>query len=263
MGAEGIIPVMNMNDNCNGWGNGNGWGALVGGAVGGAVGSAWNGNRWNNNGGNCGCGCSGSNFGQELLMDNLTALGANVNSIGRDQMLQTAGIQSTLCQGFAGVNATVNNVAAQAAQNQSRTEAAVLTTGLNGQLEQKNNTIAQLQASHAAEVQGMRSSFDLISAIKECCCTTNRNIEVQSCAIQEAVHREGEATRAQAAQIEKDHLLRELCSKDAKIGQLENQAFSTQLAQQTLSANQGSMNQMLATILNAIPKTAASGGAAA
>lgn len=240
MASDGIVPVMEMNPNGGnyGWGSGNGWGALVGGAVGGAVGSAWNGGRWNNGG----CCNGGQNHTETIVMDTLSSIGNNVNSIGRDQMLQTAGIQNAMCQGFYGVNSAVNAAAAQAAQNQSRTEAAVLTTGLNGQIQQKDNTIAQLQAAHSAEVQGMRNTFSLEQSISNCCCTTNRNIEVQGCETRQAIHAEGEATRALIAQQEKEQLLRELCSKDAKITQLENQQFTT-----------ASLNAQLAAILAKLP----------
>lgn len=224
MASDGIVPVMNMGrgGDC-GWGDG--WGAGVGGAIGAFVGSAWNGNRWGNNA-----------QGDNMLMDSLSGARSDINSIGRDQMLQTAGIQSSLCQGFSGVNATVNNVAAQIAQNQSRTEAAVLTTGLQGQIQQKDNTIAQLQAQHASEVQGMRNAFSLEQSISSCCCTTNRNIETQGCETRQAIHAEGEATRALIAQLDRERLLRESCAKDAKIAQLETQQFSTRLASESVTA---------------------------
>lgn len=224
MATDGIVPVMEMNRNNGdcGWSNGNGWGALVGGAVGGAVGSAWNGNRWGNNNGNCGC-----NNGLGVVMDGISGIRDEVGSIGRDQMLQTGGIQSALCQGFAGTVAAVNAAASQAAQNQSRTEAAVLTTGLQGQIEQKNNTIAALQAQHAAEVQGLNNTFKLEKSISDCCCTTNRNIETQGCETRAEIARQGQLTRDLIEKNAKEQLLRELCAKDAKITQLENQAFTT------------------------------------
>lgn len=255
MATDGIVPVMpvgNCNDN-NGWG-GNGWGALVGGAVGAWAGSAWNGNRWNGNG----CNGNVAAFGETFIMDNLSGLSNNVNSIGRDQMLQTAGIQNALCQGFAGVNATVNNVAAQAAQNQSRTEAAVLTTGLQGQIQQKDNTIFGLQASHQAEIQGMQNAFALQSAISNCCCETNRNIERQGCETRAVIADEGCKTRALIEKIERDTLLRENCADKAKIAQLEGQQFSTKLNQEI----QTSLGQMLSAILAKLPATTATAPAA-
>ena len=140
-------------------------------------------------------------------MESLTTMRSDVDSIGRDQLMQVANLGGQLCEGFGRTISSVQNVAAQLAQGQSRTEAAVLTTGLQGQLQQKDNTIAQLAATHANEVQGMRNTFDIVSSQKDCCCTTkqlisdcccetNRNIERQGCETRGAIHAEGEATRA-------------------------------------------------------------------
>lgn len=256
MANDGIIPVMDMNPygnrNCDGWG-GNGWGAAVGGAIGAWAGSAWNGNRWGN-----GPAGSATAFGETFIMDSLTGARSDINAIGRDQMLQTAGIQSSLCQGFSGVTAAVNTAAGQIANGQTRTEAAVLTTGLQGQIQQKDNTIFQLNAAHSAEVQGMRNTFDLKSAISDCCCTTNRNIEQQGCQTRATIMAEGAATRELINKIERDALLRENCADKAKIAQLESQQFCTKVAQESVVATQNTMGQMLNTILSHMPKQTAS-----
>lgn len=263
-GLQPVLPIGN-NGNCDGWGSG--WGALVGGAVGGAVGSAWNGNRWNN--GNCG----GGGCGDQYIMDTLTTMRTDVNSIGRDNLLQTSGVQSAMCQGFGGINASVERVGAQLAQGQCRTEAAVLTTGLQGQIQQKDNTIFQLNSSHAAEVQGMRNTYDLKSSIDGCCCETNRNIERQGCQTREvllaegcatrtAIHTEGEATRAMIAKLEREQLLRENAAQAAKIGQLESQQFSSALVAGQSQVLRNDMQGMLNTIINhmSYKATATTGG---
>lgn len=51
-----------------------------------------------------------------------------------------------------GIATEIANLGSQLSQGQCRTEAAVLTTGLNGQIQQKDNTIAQLNAAHAVEM---------------------------------------------------------------------------------------------------------------
>lgn len=95
---SGLIPTFDVNggNNCNGgWGN---WGgALIGGAIGGAVGAGWNGNR----NGCCNTGCC--NNGDQYVMDTLTTMRTDINSIGRDNLMQTAAVQSAICQGFGGV----------------------------------------------------------------------------------------------------------------------------------------------------------------
>lgn len=266
---EGLQPTFDINGNNDGWGNG--WGALVGGAVGGAVGAAWNGNRWNT--GNCGNGCSCNN-GANFIMDTLTTMRTDINSIGRDGMLQTAGLQNALCQGFGGVNAAVERVGGQLAAGQSRTEAAVLTTGLQGQIQAKDNTIFSLNAAHANEIQGMRNTFDIVSsqkdcccqtqrAISDCCCETNRNIERQGCDTRAAIHSEGEATRALISQLDRERLLRESAAKDAKIAQLEAQGFNSTLAAGTQQQMRNDMQGMLTTILGHLALRNGTGNGAA
>ena len=259
---EGLQPTFDINGNNNGWGNG--WGALVGGAVGGAVGAGWNrNNNWNN--GNC-CNPCCNNGSNQFLMDTLTTMRTDVDSIGRDQLMQVANLGSQLCEGFGRSISSVQNIAAQLAQGQSRTEAAVLTTGLNNQISQKDNVIAQLGAAHANEVQGLRNTFDIVSsqkdcccqtqrAIDKCCCETNANITQQGCDTRAAIHAEGEATRALLNQLDRERILRESCAKDAKIAQLEAQTFNTGLQQSAMQQSRSDMQSMLSTILSAISAT--------
>lgn len=258
---EGLQPTFDINGNNNGWGNG--WGALVGGAVGGAVGAGWNRNNWNN--GNC-CNPCCNNGANQFLMDTLTTMRTDVDSIGRDQLMQVANLGSQLCEGFGRSISSVQNIAAQLAQGQSRTEAAVLTTGLQNQISQKDNVIAQLGATHANEVQGLRNTFDIVSsqkdcccqtqrAIDKCCCETNANITQQGCDTRAAIHAEGEATRALLNQLDRERILRESCAKDARIAQLEAQTFNTGLQQSAMQQSRSDMQSMLSTILSAISAT--------
>lgn len=260
---DGLQPTFDINGcNNNGWGNG--WGALVGGAVGGAVGAGWNrNNNWNN--GNC-CNPCCNNGSNQFLMDTLTTMRTDVDSIGRDQLMQVANLGSQLCEGFGRSISSMQNIAAQLAQGQSRTEAAVLTTSLNNQISQKDNVIAQLGAAHANEVQGLRNTFDIVSsqkdcccqtqrAIDKCCCETNANITQQGCDTRAAIHAEGEATRALLNQLDRERILRESCAKDAKIAQLEAQTFNTGLQQSAMQQSRSDMQSMLSTILSAISAT--------
>lgn len=210
---------VNGNNNNNGWGNG--WGGLIGGAIGGAFGSGWGNNNRNNNGNCC---------GDQFIMDSITSMRSDLNSIGRDQLMQSAAGQSAMCQGFGGVNATVERVGAAQALGQARTEAAVLTVGYQGQLAAKDNT------------------FAIVSSQKDCCCATQRLVEREGCETRGAIHAEGEATRALIAQNAKEQLLRELAAKDAKIAALESQQFQTGLS---LAAQ----NTLLQHIRSFIPAT--------
>lgn len=267
---SGLMPTFDVNggNNCNGDGWGNWGGALIGGAVGGAVGSAWGGNRWGNNGGQC-CGGNGA-YGDLFLMDAVSNMRNEVGSVGRDQLMQTAGLQSTMCQGFGGVNASVDRVGATLAAGQCRTESAVLTTGLQGQIQQKDNTIFQLNASHAAEVQGMRNAYELKSSIDGCCCATNANIERQGCQTREVllaegcatratIDRQGQETRALIAQLDRERLLRESAAKDAEIASLKAQQFNSALA---ANSAQQCRNDLNAAMTNIIGHMAVIGGRA-
>lgn len=264
----GLQPVIDLNGN-NNCGVGNWGGALIGGAIGGAVGSAWNrSGNWNNGG--CCNPCCGNN-GDRYLMDTLTTMRTDVDSIGRDQLMQVANLGGQLCEGFGRSIASMQNIGAQIAQGQSRTEAAVLTTGLQNQISQKDNVISQLGATHQNEVQSLRNTFDIVSSqkdcccstkqlISECCCETNRNIERQGCETRTAIHEEGEATRALISQLDRERLLRESSAKDAKIAQLEAQQFNTALASNAAQQNRNDMNAMLTTILTHIAAKSSSTG---
>lgn len=121
------LPVsysLNSGDNGNNW-----WGDFIGAAIGGAAGAAWG--RGNNNGccGNGGGGCCNNN--DQFIMDTLTTMRTDVNGIGRDQLIQTQQIGQGICQGFGGIATEIENLGSQLSQGQCRTEAAVLTTGLN------------------------------------------------------------------------------------------------------------------------------------
>lgn len=256
---EGLVPTFDMNQN-NGWGNG--WSALIGGAIGGALGTNWN--RNNCNTGNC---CNPCNNGaNQYLMDSLTTMRTDVDSIARDQLMQTANLGSQLCEGFGRTIAANQNTSAQILQNQSRTEAAILTSGLQTQISQKDNAINQLNATHANEVQGLRNTFDIVTSQKDCCCETqrlleqccyktNQNISEQGCETRTAIHAEGEATRALLNQLDRERILRESAAKDAAIATLQAQQFNTNLAQQSMQQNRSDMQTMLNTILSAIAAT--------
>lgn len=256
---EGLVPTFDMNQN-NGWGNG--WSALIGGAIGGALGTNWN--RNNCNTGNC---CNPCNNGtNQYLMDSLTTMRTDVDSIARDQLMQTANLGSQLCEGFGRTIAANQNTSAQILQNQSRTEAAILASGLQTQISQKDNAINQLNATHANEVQGLRNTFDIVTSqkdcccetqrlLEQCCCKTNQNISEQGCETRTAIHAEGEATRALLNQLDRERILRESAAKDAAIATLQAQQFNTGLAQQSMQQNRNDMQTMLNTILSAIAAT--------
>ena len=103
-----------------------------------------------------------------------------------------ASIQSTLCQGFSGVNQTINNTAAAAAlqsSNQTSNIIAAITNG-NAALSNKidQNTISALQTENArlyADKSNLLQSIGIDSKIcgleKElasCCCNTQNTLNM-------------------------------------------------------------------------------------
>lgn len=165
-------------------------------------------------------------------MDSLSGARSDINSIGRDNLMQTAGVQNALCQGFGGVNATVERTALgqqiTATQGFSGLNTAILTSSMQGQLAAKD-------AQRSIDNQG---------------CQTRETILAEGCATRGAIHQEGEATRALIAQIDRERLLREMNAKDAEIASLKAQNFNTALANNNAAQTRADMQSMLNTILN-------------
>lgn len=203
---EGLMPTFDVNGNNGNGGWGNWGGALIGGAIGAAFGSGWNNNNRN---GNCGSGC-----GDQFLMDTLTTMRTDVNSIGREQLVQAANNNANLCTGFGTVNASVERVGAAAALAAARQEAATLTVGYQGQIAAKDNT------------------FQIVASQKDCCCATQRLIEQEGCATRQSIHAEGEATRALIAQIDREHLLGKLADTKAELAACQSRQFAEALSLQ-------------------------------
>lgn len=78
-----------------------------------------------------------------------------------------------------------------------------------------------------------------------------------------AIHAEGEATRALISQIDRERLLREMNSKDAKIAQLEAQQFNSALAAGTAQQTRNDMNAMLSTIISHVTASRQTGSGSA
>lgn len=103
-----------------------------------------------------------------------------------------AGIQSALCQGFAGVNQTINNTAAAAALQacgNTRDIISAITTG-TASLANKidSNTITALQTENARlyadksnlmQTIGIDHRFcNLEKQLQACCCTSNNSLDL-------------------------------------------------------------------------------------
>ena len=136
------------------------------------------------------------------------------------------GLQSTLCQGFGGINQTVERVGYQ--------NALQATTNANAQ------TLALTQGFN-----------QLSREMSDCCCSTNANITAQgneTRALMTQQHYEGRISTLQDR----------LSDRDAMIAKLQNEAFTTNAIAQ-LSASTATqfnvVNTTLATILAKLPTT--------
>lgn len=161
----------------------------------------------------------------------------NINDGFRDQMLNSSiqGIQSgigdlqtALCGGFAGVNATVNGAAA------------AITQQLN------TNEIANLNRSFAEQTANAQNFSGLQAQLAQCCCD-NR---LATCQTQNILQSEAAANRA-AIQAMGQTILDKMCQdkideKNEKIVELQNRLNMADFA-----ASQASQNNYLQNALTA------------
>lgn len=103
-----------------------------------------------------------------------------------------AGIQSSLCQGFAGVNQTVNNAAAAAALQSSNQTSSVISAMTQGFASLANkidsNTISALQTENA-RLYADKSNLLQTVGINERICGIERNLDACCCKTQNALDR--------------------------------------------------------------------------
>ena len=151
-----------------------------------------------------------------------------VNDGFRDQMLNTSvngiqnaitsgfgDVQTALCGGFAGVNATVN-----AAQN-----------GITSQM--YNDTIANLERSFASQTANTQAITGLSQQLSQCCCD-NR---LATCQTQNLVSTESAATRL-AIQEQTQAILDKMCQQEIDALKSQNIALQNQVNMQALAASQ-------------------------
>ena len=140
------------------------------------------------------------------------------NSVNGIQNAVTSGfgdVQTALCGGFAGVNASVNN-----AQN-----------GITQQM--YSNTIADLERSFAAQTANTAGFTGLQGQLSQCCCD-NRLATVQT---QNIVQSEGAATRL-AIQEQTQAILDKMCQQEIDALKAQNLALQNQVNMLNLSASQ-------------------------
>ena len=158
-----------------------------------------------------------------------------VNDGFRDSMINTSvngiqnavtsgfgDVQTALCGGFAGVNASVNN-----AQN-----------GITSQM--YSNTIADLERSFAAQTANTAGLTNLSSQLSNCCCE-NR---LQTVETRNVVSTEAAATRL-AIQEQTQAILDKMCQQEIDALKSQNLALQNQLNMANLQASQVSQTAQL------------------
>lgn len=184
-------------------------------------------------GGGFGSGYGGYDF--PWLLNGQNGINNNVNDGFRDAQLSssvmginnavTAGfgdVQTALCGGFAGVNATVNN-----AQN-------LLAQQLY------TNEIASLNRSYDAQTANTAGHSALQSSLQQCCCD-NRLATVQT---QNIVQTEGAATRL-AIQNQTQQILDKLCAQEIETLRERNVSLQNQVNMLNLAASQTAQSAYL------------------
>lgn len=235
---EGIVPTIDLDRNNNGWNNGGFGGPATGAFAGGLIGS-WFGNGWGGGFGNRG------NFGADAALCR-TATSDQVNDLGL-QILQgqnsanmamcqgfsgvvaegnqnAAGIQNTLTQGFAGLNTAITSGNAGVQQT--------LCQGFSG-----INT-AVMGASKDNALLTCESTNSITSAIKDCCCTTQRTIMQEGC-----------QTRELIKEVQLQNTRDQLCQARDEIAALKSQNFTAGAVAGLGNQLRGEMNQAVNTIL--------------
>lgn len=237
MGMEGIVPVMDMNNDRNCCGRNDGWGSGWGGAggafagalIGSWFGNGFMGNGWGNNRNDGGCCCRTATVDQVNDLGLQVLQGQNQANMAMCQGFSgvvagnnanTASLNNTLAQGFAGLNTVITN--GDAAIQQS------LCQGFSGL-----NT-AVLVASKDNALLTCQSTDAITSAIKDCCCTTQRTIMEQGC-----------ATRELIKDVQYQNTRDQLCLARDEISTLKSQNF-------TAGAVAGLGNQVRAEINQAV-----------
>lgn len=150
------------------------------------------------------------------------ALNTNVNGIGNAVVSGFGDVQTALCGGFAGVNATVNGAQNAIAQ------------------QMYSNEIAALERSFAAQTAATAGTSAIQSQLAQCCCD-NRLATVQT---QNIVATESAATRL-AIQEQTQAILDKMCQQEIDTLKAQNISLQNQVNMLNLAASQTAQSAYL------------------
>jgi vancomycin resistance protein YoaR len=149
-------------------------------------------------------------------------LNTSVNGIQNAITSGFGDVQTALCGGFAGVNATVN----------------ATTNSITSQM--YNDTIANLERSFATQTANTAGLTNLSQQLSQCCCD-NR---LATCQTQNLVATESAATRL-AIQEQTNAILDKLCQQEIDNLKAQNIALQNQVNMQSLAASQATQTAAL------------------
>lgn len=206
-----VFPVGPMGNNGGGFGGGfgNDWGWIIllllfaGGGWGNGFGGGMDMYPWLNQ----------SNQVNDGFRDSM--LNSSVNGIQNAITSGFGDVQTALCGGFAGVNATVNATA----------------NGITAQM--YNDTIANLERSFATQTANTAGMNNLSQQLSQCCCD-NR---LATCQTQNLVATESAATRL-AIQEQTQAILDKMCQQEIEMLREKNVELQNQVNMQNLVASQ-------------------------
>ena len=213
-----VFPVGPMGNNGSGFGGGfgNDWGWIIllllfaGGGWGNGFGGGMDMYPWLNQ----------SNQVNDGFRDSM--LNSSVNGIQNAITSGFGDVQTALCGGFAGVNATVNATA----------------NGITAQM--YNDTIANLERSFATQTANTAGMNNLSQQLSQCCCD-NR---LATCQTQNLVATESAATRL-AIQEQTKAILDKMCQQEIELLREKNVELQNQLNMANLQASQVSQTAQL------------------
>ena len=196
-----------------------------------AAGGGWGGNRGGFGGGqpiivNDGGNGVQSGFNQAAVMAGIGSLQSGVQNLSTQLCGCCGDIQTSLCNGFSGVNATVNS-------------------GVNAlQAQMYANTIADLERSFAAQTANTQGLTGIQSQLAQCCCDNRLATE----SLRATVLSENCADRYEAANNTRDiidsqtrntqAILDKLCALELDGYKRENDSLRSQLTAANLAASQ-------------------------
>lgn len=208
-----VSPMYGGGGGFGGFGNDWGWIILLLLFAGGGWGNGFGGNNIAADGAALYPWMNQSNQMQEGF--NSQMLNSNVSGIQNAITSGFGDMQTALCSGFAGVNASVNGV-----QN-----------GITAQM--YNNTIADLERSFAAQTANTAGFSNIQSQLSQCCCD-NR---LATCQTQNLVSSEGAATRL-AIEQQTQAILDKMCQQEIDALKSQVIALQNQLNLANLQASQ-------------------------